>query len=718
MTSKAVDKETLSKIREQKRKADEAWRIAKRLSGDGGYSAHKDEMTRRSRAESRQGRDIGAIPPCVDPDRRAEGSASFRRFCEIYLSARFTLDWSPDHLTTLGRVEHSLLHGGLFALAMPRGSGKTTIAESAALWATMTGRRRYVLVIGATASAAQQILRSIKTELETNELLNDDFPDITAPIRAIEGVAQRGAAQLCQGRQTRIVWGAQHLIFADIPGCDASQAIIQVAGLTGNIRGRKHKMADGRTVRPDFVILDDPQTDKSARSERDTEQRKRIVSGAILGLAGPGQTISGVMPCTVIRRGDLADSMLDRKQHPHWHGERFKMLYSLPANARLWDQYAEALTAELANGGDGTRATQFYIAHQSDMDDGARAAWPARKLPTEASAIQHAMNLRIRNAAAFDAEYQNEPRDTAAEADLLTADQITRKQAVTVRGVCSIGVQHVTAFIDVQDDALFWLACGWTDGFSGTIIDYGVFPQIIRTQFRLEDLSGLLTRTYPGLGQEARWHRAIVELANKLSRKEWLREDGTTINAGKVLVDSAYGKSTDTVYEAVRTCGLAAVQCSRGKYYGAASQPMSDLALKPGRRLGVHWFEDRVDGRQTRCVTIDTNWWKSFVHARLSTPLGDNGSLTLYRAEPYQHATLAEHLTAEFRTRTFGRGREVDEWKIKPDRPDNHWFDCLVGCAVGASMLGVGVDGGKRSPAGRQPTSFAEMQRIARERRQ
>jgi hypothetical protein len=124
-----------------------------------------------------------------------------------------------------------------------------------------------------------------------------------------------------------------------------------------------------------------------------------------------------------------------------------------------------------------------------------------------------------------------------------------------------------------------------------------------------------------------------------------------------------------------------------------------------------------VDRRVLRCVTIDTNWWKSFIQARLATPTGDRGALTLYKSEPYRHALLAEHLTAEYRVRTFGRGREVDEWKQKPDRPDNHWLDCLVGCAVGASMLGVSVEGGKQATSGTPRISFAELQRRAREGR-
>jgi len=43
----------------------------------------------------------------------------------------------------------------------------------------------------------------------------------------------------------------------------------------------------------------------------------------------------------------------------------------------------------------------------------------------------------------------------------------------------------------------------------------------------------------------------------------------------------------------------------------------------------------------------------------------------------------------------------VDEWKVKPAQSDNHWFDCLVGCAVAASMDGITLDG--TGPRGPQP---------------
>ena len=39
-----------------------------------------------------------------------------------------------------------------------------------------------------------------------------------------------------------------------------------------------------------------------------------IVSGAITGLAGPGQRTAIIVPCTVIRSGDMADQLLDRQR--------------------------------------------------------------------------------------------------------------------------------------------------------------------------------------------------------------------------------------------------------------------------------------------------------------------------------------------------------------------------------------------------------------------
>ena len=94
----------------------------------------------------------------------------------------------------------------------------------------------------------------------------------------------------------------------------------------------------------------------------------------------------------------------------------------------------------------------------------------------------------------------------------------------------------------------------------------------------------------------------------------------------------------------------------------------------------------------------DTNFWKSFVPARPAVAMGDHGCLSLFGERPEEHRLLAEHLTAEYRVKTEGRGRTVGEWKQRPERGDNHWLDCLVGCSVAASMRGAQLIGTESAP--------------------
>lgn len=71
------------------------------------------------------------------------------------------------------------------------------------------------------------------------------------------------------------------------------------------------------------------------------------------------------------------------------------------------------------------------------------------------------------------------------------------------------------------------------------------------------------------------------------------------------------------------------------------------------------------------------------MHEHLATAMRDLGCLSMFGRNAVQHRLFAEHLTAEY------RGRTVNEWKLPAHKPDNHWFNCVVGCAAAASMHGV-----------------------------
>lgn len=78
------------------------------------------------------------------------------------------------------------------------------------------------------------------------------------------------------------------------------------------------------------------------------------------------------------------------------------------------------------------------------------------------------------------------------------------------------------------------------------------------------------------------------------------------------------------------------------------------------------------------------------------------------------HELLAQHWTAEYSTQTTGRGRTVDVWKERRKGADNHWWDCIVGAAVAASIEGVEIAQHKEPKRRRVYRDLAAMQRAAR----
>ena len=665
---------------------------AREPEGLTGYEAMKERARLRNAMLSLSGRDIGELPPIADLARKEKASRDFRYFCEAYFPQTFHLKWSDDHLKVIAKIEQAVMEGGLFAMAMPRGSGKTSLCETACLWAMLYGHRDFVALIGSDEEHAADMLESMKAELENNELFAGDFPEVCHPIRALEGIHQRASGQLYQGKQTQIGWTAREIVLPTIAGSAASGAIIRVAGITGRIRGMKHKRTDGTSARPSLVLIDDPQTDESARSPSQCINRERILAGAILGLAGPGKKIAGLMTLTVVRPDDLADRILDRELHPQWQGERTKMIYAFPVKDALWQRYAEVRADGLRNDRGIVEATEFYREHRSAMDEGAVIAWPERFNHDELSAVQHAMNLKLQDEHAFFAEYQNEPLpEVDAVDDLLTPDQIARKVSGHARGEIPISCTRLTMFVDVQGKALFYLVAAWEDDFTGYVIDYGTEPDQKQAYFTLRDMRRTLGTESPRAGVEGAIYAGLERLAETHLAREWRRDDGAMVRIDRCLIDANWGSSTDVVYQFCRQSPHASVLTpSHGRYVGASSIPFSDYKRKRGERVGLNWRVPVVTGkRAVRHVVFDTNYWKSFVHARLAVPMGDPGCQSLFGSRPEPHRLLAEHLSSEYRVRTEGRGRTVDEWKLRVEGLDNHWLDCLVGCAVAASMEGA-----------------------------
>jgi hypothetical protein len=659
--------------------------VRKSKTLEAGYR-HRELVASRSREQSRSAREIAPLPPIKRPQRRIEARKSLKYFCERYFPKRFTLAWSSYHLKVIDRLEKTLIQGGgKFALAMPRGSGKTTLIETAVIWAVLYGYCRFIVVVGANKDAANAIIKSIKQAITENKDILNDFPEAVFPFHKLNGSALLARGQLYLGELTNIVWKPDMVVFPKILGSLSSGATIITVGIKGAVRGKKITLPDGSIARPDTILLDDIGTKRDAESPKLTEKLVSIIDEDIEGLVGPGEEMAMLQPCTIIREGDVAWTYLNRELKPQWNGMIFKMVEKFPDRMELWEQYKELRKT------DSVAATMFYKKNRTEMKQGAVVAWEANYTSNELDALQYAMNKWADNIATFQCEYQNEPLPADTGTTIVPSKVIRSRLNGLDWQMLPLEANVLTGFIDVHDDLLYYVVTAWSDDFTGFVIDYGTFPKQNRRYFFKND-TGLETLNKGGAERkDGAIQAGLVTLIKDLLNRCYDVEgdtDGMEHPAfSKLLIDTGY--KPEIVENAIRLAvGRSnVVMPSKGKGIRSAQTPMSQYKRKAGERLGNHWLES-TPFRRMRTITIDTNYWKCQVHDGFLLQAGNRGGITLWGRDPEMHRMFSEHLNGEVPKLTKTGENEVNEWQPVPSR-DNHWFDCMVGCMVGASVCGV-----------------------------
>jgi len=667
------------------------------------------KQAKYSRSEAAKGADIGPIRPVKNPERKE----ACRLDLELYLTSYFPATsgkhpLSDDHRQVIKRLQGIILGGGREAKAIYRGFAKSTLAENAANWATSYGHRRFVALFGATRTAAGDNMESIKAELETNDLLDEDFPEITQAIRALEGKPQRCGSQTCQGVRTHIEWTARKIALPMVEGSPASGAVITCNGITAATRGLKHKAPDGTGQRPDLVIIDDPQTDESAAKPSSVNKRLNIIRKVILRLAGHQKAIACVVNGTIIEKDDVIDQLTDPKRNPSFQSERIRMVRKwADAHESFWlERYAKVRnTYDAEDPDDQARAhreaTELYVANRAEADAGCEISWEYCFDPdTEVSAIQHAYNILIDDGPdVFASECQQQPIDRDLQEEKPSLAGIETKINRLERGVAPLWAGRLVGFADVQGKLLYWMVMAFKEDFTAAIVDYGTEPEQSRSYFALREASNTLPAALKAAGLDGGPEAAVVhglrQLEARVVGRVWKSENKAELRIERFLIDS--GWLTDTVYEYCRRSALGAVLMpSKGHSVNAASKPMTDWETKEHEKPGFHFVLTTDPSRRAvRLVKFDPFFWKTFVAARLKA-LGP-GALSAFGDRPDLHQLLADHCKAEFPEKTFGRGRLVWHWKQFPGQ-DNHFLDCLVGCYAAAALQGCRLGEDRSAP--------------------
>ena len=244
---------------------------------------------------------------------------------------------------------------------------------------------------------------------------------------------------------------------------------------------------------------------------------------------------------------------------------------------------------------------------------------------------------------------------------------------------------------DVHNKLLYYCVCAWQEDFTGFVIDYGTFPEQSERIFALDNARRTLGRAFPGAGPDGAIQAGLEKLISTYLARDFRRGEGL-MRIDRLLVDMGY--KPGIVAAVKHKAGGSAMMLYKGLGIRAGHKPLSTYARRPGEQHGHFWFIPNVSRTsEFPHVAADVNYWKTFTHNALATSAGDAGSLTMF-GQAREHELFAQHIAAsEMWTETQGHGRTVHEWTLLGSKPDNHWLDCLAGCAVAASMLGIGRPG-------------------------
>ena len=289
----------------------------------------------------------------------------FGFFCQYYLSDYFFTDPAEyqqilyDVADTSSLAEdtskrlkpfinekyHSLLTptkhlaGAMFM--EPREHGKTVRWSFAyALWSVVSGKNRYVLLIGASGDAARENLINIKIELEENELILEDFGDLKGNVWRDDRVELK------------------------------NETCIQAKGSGASMRGTRF-----RQYRPDLIVLDDVLKDDAVDSPSQRDKVSRWLKRVVFNL---GKTAFIIWVNTIFHSDDPISRLIAEVEAgtlKRWIAVRLSCLR--PDGSPLWPEYwsAEALDEKRQQLGFDSFSTEWLNEPLSDEQRIIQRSW-------------------------------------------------------------------------------------------------------------------------------------------------------------------------------------------------------------------------------------------------------------------------------------------------------------------------------------------------------
>lgn len=263
--------------------------------------------------------------------------------------------------------EIARMKGSRNVIAAPRGHAKSTnLTFKDSLHATVYGYKHYILLLSDSSEQAEGFLDEIKTELEENADLIEDFG-------------------ILKGEKT---WRSNGIL-------TKNDIKIEAIGSGKKVRGRKH-----RNWRPDLIVLDDIENDENVNTP---EQRKKLKSWFEKAVSKAGDTYTDIMYIgTVLHYDSLLNNVL---HNPRYHAKKYRAVISWATNQKLWDIW-ESIYINLFNENHEVDAQAFFEEHREEMLEGTEVLWEDKL------SYYDLIEMKVTEGeASFNSELQNDPVD-------------------------------------------------------------------------------------------------------------------------------------------------------------------------------------------------------------------------------------------------------------------------------------------------------------------
>lgn len=269
----------------------------------------------------------------------------------------------------LSRKELTRAKGVRRGIAAPRGHAKSTnFTFKDTLHAIVYEYKHYPIILSDSSDQAEGFLNDIKTELEENGAIIEDFG-------FLKGKVWKGSVILT-----------------------STDVKVEGIGSGKKIRGRRH-----RNWRPDLIVLDDVENDENVNTP---EQRKKLENWFYKAVSKAGDTYTDIVYIgTILHYDSLLSKVL---KNPEYHCIKYRGVISFASNQEIWNAW-EAIYTDLENELRQEEARAFFESHQEEMLEGTEVLWEA-KLP-----YYDLMIIRVSEGeSSFNSEIQNDPIDPEA----------------------------------------------------------------------------------------------------------------------------------------------------------------------------------------------------------------------------------------------------------------------------------------------------------------